>query len=458
MLTLHNTRTRQKEAFTPLDPANVRMYVCGPTVYDRAHIGNGRAAVVFDVLYRVLCEAYGAEHVTYVRNITDVDDKINAAALDDPSPLSLVEKIRLLTERTTGYYHADMGAMGVLPPTVEPRATEHIAEIIALTETLMARGLAYEAAGHVYFRVSAFESYGALSGRTLDELLAGVRVEVSPHKQEPGDFVLWKPSDDTLPGWDSPWGRGRPGWHIECSAMSSRYLGADFDIHGGGVDLVFPHHENEIAQSCGAHPGSTYAHTWVHNGFLTVNGEKMSKSLGNFFTVHDLLQRGIPGEVIRYVLLSAHYRKPLDWNEKLVEDARSALNGLYRVLQETPPVTEGTVDAEFLAALRDDLNTPLAFARLHALVGSYHKAAASDKHTIAATLAASGQMLGFLHASPAQWFGGEPDAEIQALVDARIAAKAARNFAEADRLREELTARGIWLEDKRDGTVLWGRG
>ncbi len=340
-ISLYNTRTRSKERFVPLDPANVRMYVCGPTVYDRAHIGNARPVVVFDVLFRLLRHVYGADHVTYVRNITDVDDKINARAVAEKRP------IREITEETAGWYHADMAALGALEPTHEPRATEFIAPMVAMIETLIAKGHAYEAQGHVLFAVASYPDYGRFANRSLDEMRAGARVEVAPYKRNPLDFVLWKPSTSAEPGWPSPWGHGRPGWHLECSAMSHELLGPSFDIHGGGIDLVFPHHENEIAQSACAHPEGTFARFWLHNGFLNVEGEKMSKSLGNFFTVRDLLDKGIPGEVIRFVLLSTHYRQPMDFSEAKVHEARRTLKkwrdvaGLAGTSGRNPPADPG---------------------------------------------------------------------------------------------------------------------
>ena len=354
-ITLYNTATRAKERFQPLDPANVRMYVCGPTVYDRAHIGNARPVVVFDVLFRLLRHVYGAEHVTYVRNITDVDDKINARAVAEKRP------IREITDETAGWYHADMAALGALPPTHEPRATEYVPEMVAMIETLIARGNAYAAEGHVLFSVASFPAYGRFANRSLDEMQAGARVEVAPYKRDPMDFVLWKPSSSAEPGWPSPWGHGRPGWHIECSAMSEALLGASFDIHGGGIDLVFPHHENEIAQSACAHPEGEFARYWLHNGFLNVEGEKMSKSLGNFFTVRDLLDRGIPGEVMRFVLLSTHYRQPMDWTEAKVEEATMRHLRSWRDVGVGPERDRARPHA-VVAALADDLNTPGAIS------------------------------------------------------------------------------------------------
>ncbi|WP_439525431.1 cysteine--tRNA ligase [Roseovarius mucosus] len=354
---LHNTRTRRKEEFTPLDKDNVRMYVCGPTVYDRAHLGNARPVVVFDVLYRLLRHVYGAEHVTYVRNFTDVDDKINARAAE--SGRSIGE----ITAETTQWFLDDMAALGALEPDHMPRATQYIPQMVAMIEGLIAKGHAYEAEGHVLFAVDSWrEGYGKLSGRSVDDMIAGARVEVAPYKRNPMDFVLWKPSSDDLPGWDSPWGRGRPGWHIECSAMAHELLGESFDIHGGGNDLMFPHHENEIAQSCCAHPEGEFAKVWLHNEMLQVEGKKMSKSLGNFFTVRDLLDQGIPGEVIRFVFLSTHYRKPMDWT---AEKAQNAINTLREWSFLTLGAKDGQVDDDVLDALVDDLNTAEAMHRLN---------------------------------------------------------------------------------------------
>jgi len=359
MIKLHNTKTRRKEDFAPIDPANVRMYVCGPTVYDRAHLGNARPVVVFDVLYRLLRHVYGKDHVTYVRNFTDVDDKINAKAAETG------RDIREITDETIGWYHADMDALGALRPDHEPRATEYIGPMVAMIADLIEKGHAYAAEGHVLFDVTSYDAYGALSGRKLEDMRAGERVEVADYKRDPMDFVLWKPSTGAQPGWESPWGYGRPGWHIECSAMSLDLLGESFDIHGGGLDLQFPHHENEIAQSCCANPHGDFAHYWLHNEMLQVEGKKMSKSLGNFFTVRDLLDQGVPGEVIRFVLLSTHYRSPMDWTEKKVREAEATLRKWRKQLRGI----ESTMrpDTQFLDALKDDLNTPLALSRLHAL-------------------------------------------------------------------------------------------
>ncbi|WP_071796016.1 cysteine--tRNA ligase [Natronohydrobacter thiooxidans] len=381
---LHNSRTRRKEPFAPLDAQNVRMYVCGPTVYDRAHLGNARPVVVFDVLYRLLRHVYGENHVTYVRNFTDVDDKINARAramqeAGDTRPLNAI--IRALTDETIGWYHADMDALGALRPSHEPRATEFIVQMVAMIEGLIAKGHAYAAEGHVLFDVRSYPDYGKLSGRSVDDMIAGARVEVAPYKRDPMDFVLWKPSSAEEPGWDSPWGRGRPGWHIECSAMAHELLGPAFDIHGGGIDLQFPHHENEIAQSCCAHPEADFANFWLHNEMVQVEGKKMSKSLGNFFTVRDLLEQGWPGEVIRFVMLSTHYRKPMDWTEEKAREAIATLRDWAHTVLGAAP---SQVDEDFRDALSDDLNTAEAIAVLSDL----HRREEADR------LLASAAMIG----------------------------------------------------------------
>ncbi len=456
-LTLYNTLTRKREPLQPVRPGHVGMYVCGPTVYDLAHIGNARPIVVFDVLYRVLKRLYPS--VTYVRNITDVDDKINEASRRTGEP------IESITARTTKAFHEDIAALGALPPDIEPRATGHVPQMIALIEALIAAGNAYEADGHVLFHVPSAPRYGALSGRNRDEMIAGARVEVAPYKRDPADFVLWKPSDETLPGWESPWGRGRPGWHIECSAMSRAYLGKTLDIHGGGLDLVFPHHENEIVQSECACPGPPFARHWVHNGWLTVEGEKMSKSLGNFITIRDALAEA-PGEVNRLVLLSTHYRHPMDWSTDAVAQARANLDRLYTALRNAGATANGvedTVDPEVEAALCDDLNTPKALAVLHRLAGELNRAGdEAAKARACAALRGSGALLGLLQADPEAWFrgagqeGGMSDAEIEALIADRAAARAQRDFAEADRIRDAMAAEGITLEDKPEGT-LWRR-
>jgi cysteinyl-tRNA synthetase len=452
-LLLHSTLTRRKEEFVPLDPKNVRMYVCGPTVYELAHIGNARPVIVFDVLYRLLRHRYGEAHVKYVRNITDVEDKINAAAKENGEP------IRALTERTAKAFHEDVAALLCLPPDVEPRATEHIAEMVAMIERLVAGGFAYAAEGHVLFSIARMPEYGRLSGRTLDEMIAGARVEVAPYKRDPADFVLWKPSDADEPGWDSPWGRGRPGWHIECSAMSERHLGETFDIHGGGLDLIFPHHENEIAQSVCAHGGRPFVRYWLHNGFVTVEGEKMSKSLGNFRTIRDVLGDA-PGEAARLAMLTAHYRDPLDWTTKRVEEARRVLDRFYLALRSVADVVAiaGMPCAELLAALDDDLNTPLALSRLHDLVTALNKAeGVEEKRAIKSAILGSAELLGLLQDDPEAWLKrGADEGPIVALINLRIAARKAKNFAEADRIRAELAAQGILIEDGPSGTT-WRR-
>ncbi|MCO5127967.1 MAG: cysteine--tRNA ligase [Rhodobacteraceae bacterium] len=392
---LTNTKTRTKDVFEPIDPDNVRMYVCGPTVYDRAHLGNARPVIVFDVLFRLLRHVYGADHVTYVRNFTDVDDKINAEAqrrkgLGDPRLLE--ELIRERTEETIRWYHEDMDALGALRPTQEPRATEWIGAMIAMIGDLIARGHAYEKAGHVLFRVRSYQGYGKLSGRSVDDMIAGARVEVAPFKEDPMDFVLWKPSTDDLPGWDSPWGRGRPGWHIECSAMSHELLGDSFDIHGGGIDLQFPHHENEIAQSMCAHPEADFAKVWMHNEMLQVEGKKMSKSLGNFFTVRDLLDKGIPGEVIRFVFLSTHYSKPMDWTQEKAKAAKATLFKWWGEVRKHAEPNE-KISSAVTAALADDLNTAGAIAALHSLA----------RQNRWSELGASARLLGLLEEDIGDW-------------------------------------------------------
>ncbi|MBF0093807.1 MAG: cysteine--tRNA ligase [Alphaproteobacteria bacterium] len=454
-LTFHNTLTRRNEPFEPIDPGHVRMYVCGPTVYDRAHIGNARPVLVFDVAYRLLRLLY--PKVTYVRNITDVDDKINARAIDSG------RSIAAITEETTRHFHEDMAALGALPPDVEPRATAHIPHMIHMIETLIARGNAYEAGGHVLFSVPSDPNYGCLSGRSRDEMIAGARVEVAPYKADPADFVLWKPSTPELPGWESPWGRGRPGWHIECSAMSREYLGETFDIHGGGQDLVFPHHENEIAQSTCAH-GKPFVRIWLHNGWLMVEGEKMSKSLGNFITVHDLLKQGVRGETIRLCMLSAHYHQPLDWTAEGVRQAKQALDRFYTALRGAPETPEpGPAPAEVVAALEDDLNTPRAIAALHERATALNKAGTpQDRARLKGELLAGGALLGLLSQDPDSWFkaaaaeGGPSVEEIETRIAQRRAARAARDFALADGIRDALLREGIVLEDSASGTT-WKR-
>ena len=437
-LRLYNTLTRSKEDFTPLDPKNVRMYVCGPTVYDYAHIGNARPVIVFDVLFRLLRQIYGADHVTYVRNITDVDDKINAKAREEGV------SIREVTERTTKQFHADIAALGVLPPTVEPRATEHIAEMIAIIEKLIANGHAYAADGHVLFNVPSMKDYGQLSRRSLDEMLAGARVDVAPYKRGDMDFVLWKPSDETTPGWDSPWGRGRPGWHIECSAMSWKHLGEVFDIHGGGIDLVFPHHENEIAQTRCAFGRNVMANVWMHNGFLQVEGQKMSKSLGNFLTINELLADW-PGDVLRFNMLRTHYRQPIDWTLKSLEESWRTLEGFFNNAGAVH-AEAGKIAAPVLEALTDDLNTPKAIAELHALDRP------GAQNALGETLKALG-FTGNLTSPKAET--AVDAAAVNALITARLDARKAKNWAESDRIRDELATMGIAIKDNKDGTTSW---
>ena len=444
---LYNTKTRKKEVFEPLTAENVRMYVCGPTVYDRAHLGNARPVVVFDVLYRLLRHVYGADQVTYVRNFTDVDDKINARAAETGRAISEI------TAETTQWFLDDMAALGALEPTQMPRATGFIPQMVAMIETLIDKGHAYAAEGHVLFAVDSWKDrYGALSGRSVEDMIAGARVEVAPYKRNPMDFVLWKPSSDDLPGWDSPWGRGRPGWHIECSAMAYELLGDSFDIHGGGNDLMFPHHENEIAQSCCAHPEGEFARFWLHNEMLQVEGKKMSKSLGNFFTVRDLLDQGVPGEVIRFVFLSTHYRKPMDWTEKKAREAEATLRKWRALTADVPAVAPAP---EILSVLADDLNTAGAIAALHRL------ASAGD----GATLKASASLLGLLDEELGGWEAPrrvESDGllvgansvvakKIDFWVNERALAKKAKDFAKADEIREILTNAGVVLKDTPSG-------
>ncbi len=438
---LHNTATRKKERFVPLDPKNVRMYVCGPTVYDRAHLGNARPVLVFDVLYRLLRHHYGTDHVTYVRNFTDVDDRINETAQKRKAAGeagTLEDLIRSRSDETIGWYHDDMDALGALRPDQEPRATEYIGQMIAMIEDLIAKGHAYAAEGHALFAVDSYAEYGRLSGRTVEDMIAGARVEVAPYKKNPMDFVLWKPSTDDLPGWDSPWGRGRPGWHIECSAMARELLGETFDIHGGGIDLQFPHHENEIAQSkCAGHG---FANVWMHNEMLQVEGKKMSKSLGNFFTVRDLLDQGVPGDVIRFVMLSTHYRKPMDWTDTKRQEASDTLAKWHRMRADHGP---GQVPAALLNALSDDLNTAGAIAELHKL---------ARKGDVPGLLAGL-DLLG-LNTVPSR---GETEitdsakVRIAALIEERHAARQNKDFARADAIREMFTAANVVIMDTADG-------
>jgi len=467
---LHNTLSRRKELFQPLKPDSVGLYVCGPTVYDLAHIGNARPVVVFDVLFRLLKLQF--KNVTYVRNITDIDDKIIAAAAKNGEPIDA------LTARTDKAFHEDMAALYALPPTAEPRATQHIDSMQRLIMMLLEKGHAYVADGHVLFHVPSMPNYGRLSGHSREELIAGARVDVAPYKKDPADFVLWKPSTPEQPGWDSPWGRGRPGWHIECSAMSEAHLGETFDIHGGGLDLIFPHHENEIAQSECAH-GKPFVRIWMHNGFLIVEGEKMSKSLGNFFTVRDLLTKA-HGETIRLTLLSTHYRQPLDFTLDGLRQSKHALDRLYTALRDAAdvPAVETEPPFDVIAALEDDLNTPMAITHLHELATKLNKAKAPKERAEAkSALVAGGQVLGLLQQDPEEWFHKLPvvsaitaavsadavvvqspmldEAEIKRQIDARTKARKARNFLEADRIRDELAAHGVLLEDGPGGKTTW---
>lgn len=451
-LHLHDTLTGKKRPFEPLQPGRVTMYLCGPTVYNYAHIGNARPAVVFDLLARLLRRSYD---LTFARNITDVDDKINAAAAESGKPIDEI------TARFITAYNEDMGTLGVQPPDIEPRATQHIGEMIAMIESLIERGHAYEAEGHVLFDVGTCDAYGQLSKRDLREMIAGARVEVAPYKRAAQDFVLWKPSTPELPGWDSPWGRGRPGWHIECSAMSAEHLGRTIDIHAGGQDLVFPHHENELAQSTCAHDGEPFARYWLHNGFLSIDSTKMSKSIGNVLLVHELIKT-IPGEVIRLALLSAQYRQPLDWSDESVAAARRMLDRLYGALRgiDVPAAIRSDAEpsADVVAALEDDLNTPKALAEIFNMARQLNKTDdEAERQQLAAVLLASGDLVGVLQSSPEDWFAGSNDSElsaddIEALLIQREEARAARDFSAADGIRDKLSSAGISIEDGPDGT------
>jgi len=440
VIKLHNTKTRKKEVFEPINASDVRMYVCGPTVYDRAHLGNARPVIVFDVLYRLLRHVYGPDHVTYVRNFTDVDDKINARAAE--SGRSIGE----ITAETAQWYLNDMAAVGALEPTHMPRATEFIPQMVVMISDLIEKGHAYAAEGHVLFAVESYKDYGKLSGRSIDDMIAGARVEVAPYKRNPMDFVLWKPSSDDLPGWDSPWGRGRPGWHIECSAMSYELLGESFDIHGGGNDLMFPHHENEIAQSCCAHPGSDFARVWMHNEMLQVEGKKMSKSLGNFFTVRDLLDKGVPGEVIRFVFLSTHYRKPMDWTERKAIEAARVLKKWRELTADVEPASDAPTTV--IEALSDDLNTHGAISALHSL---------AEKKALA-ELKAGGQLLGLLFdGKQGNWIesgGIVLDQLVQIFDQAHETAVATKDFAEIDRLKAAYVKAGVQVRMGKGGVGL----
>ncbi|MGE0108210.1 MAG: cysteine--tRNA ligase [Bdellovibrionales bacterium] len=453
-ITVYNTLTRQKEAFEPLDPTNVRMYVCGPTVYDYAHLGNARPIVVFDTLYRLLKRHF--PKVTYTRNITDVEDKILARAKE--RNISIKE----LTTKTTQIFHDDIAHLNTLPPDIEPRATDYITHMLAMIETLVKKGHAYEKDGHVLFHVPSMPDYGRLSRRSRDELIAGARVEVAPYKKDPADFVLWKPASAEEEGWDSPWGKGRPGWHIECSAMAADAFGPTFDIHGGGLDLIFPHHENEIAQSSCAHDGEPPAKYWMHNGFLIVNGEKMSKSLGNFFTIHELLDDH-PGEALRLALLSSHYRQPYDFTKENLAQNKATLDKWYNALLgakdiEATPEVPPLVDE----ALCDDMNTPLAISHIHELAATLNRATTDeDKRAAKAALLGAGNALGVLYQDAESWLksgaaDGPSEEEIEAAIQARLTAKKNKDFAESDRIRDELAAQGIILQDSPTGTT-WRR-
>ena len=458
VLRLYNTRTRVKEVFQPADPKRVTMYVCGPTVYNYAHIGNARPPIVFDVLFRQLRRIYGEGHVIYARNITDVDDKIMKAAAEQNVSIDDI------TSKYTDIYRQDMTDLGVLPPTLEPTVTANMDVIIDMTKRLVELGHAYAAEGHVLFSVASYPEYGQLSGRSTEELRAGARVEVAPYKRDAGDFVLWKPSSEDQPGWESPWGRGRPGWHLECSAMIERHLGRSIDIHGGGIDLAFPHHENEIAQSVCAHEGEPFANVWMHNGFLKINSEKMSKSEGNVLLVHDLIKQ-TPSETLRYTMLSAHYRQPLDWTDDALHQSGKNLSRLYRTLAESaslPPSPKGGASEEFIEALEDDLNTPRALAELNELAKLVKTAPTSEARSRARTqLLASANLIGLLQMSPEAWAEvttpvsapAEDSARIETQIQARAAARKARDFAKADAIRNALIAEGIELVDGAEGTT-----
>jgi cysteinyl-tRNA synthetase len=463
-LRLYDTLTREKRPFVPLDPNNVRMYVCGPTVYDFAHIGNARPVIVFDVLFRLLRHIHGENHVTYVRNITDVDDKINDRAARDFPGLPLNEAIRKVTEQTEKQFHADVAGLGSLSPTYEPRATDFVlprtdgkADMVTLIKQLIARGHAYEAGGEVLFDVQSMPDYGALSGRKLDEQLAGARVAVDAHKKNPADFVLWKQSSKDEPGWDSPWGRGRPGWHIECSAMSAAYLGDVFDIHGGGLDLIFPHHENEIAQSRCAHGTPTMANYWMHNGFLEVEGAKMSKSLGNFVTIRELLNDW-PGEALRLNMLKTHYRSPIDWTLKGLEESKRVIDSWYDVVGDDTHAV-GDADASVLSLLGDDLNTSGVITRLHAIASGRAGASGLAQIEIKQALKVSAMLLGLLGKTKREYLESNPKVVtvsktvVDALIADRTAARARKDFKESDRIRDELAAMGVVIKDSREGTT-----
>ncbi|MBR3675804.1 MAG: cysteine--tRNA ligase [Alphaproteobacteria bacterium] len=450
---LHDTLKQRKVPFIPIDENNVRMYVCGPTVYDKAHLGNAKTPVVYDVLYRLLCHVYGKDHVTYVSNITDVDDKILNKHKETGKP------IREITEQTYNWYIEDMAQLNVLAPNYRPRATEYIGDMIELVKKLLENGHAYEVEKQVLFDVDSMPSYGRLSGRSMKEMLAGARIEVADYKKNPADFIIWKPSDADQPGWDSPWGYGRPGWHLECSAMSSKLLGNDFDIHGGGSDLIFPHHENEMAQSCGAFPGTNFAHYWVHTGMLMINGVKMSKSLGNFYTVEEVLQKA-PAEALRLLFLTTHYHQPFNFTFEGLQNAKSILDKFYNALLKNADVPTEKVapNANVIEALADDLNTPLALSYLHEIVNNLNKAETPEERSrLKSELMASAYMLGLLYNDPEAWFKGsnsdDEAAQIEEMIQKRIEAKKNKDWATADAIRNELKERGILLEDGPTGTT-----
>ena len=451
-LKLYDTMAREKRPFVPADPQRVTMYVCGPTVYGFAHIGNARPVVVFDVLFRLLRYVYGQDRVVYARNVTDVDDKINKKAVDEGVD------IRVITDRYLAAYEEDMGALGALSPTLQPRATENIEAMLGQIGALIERGCAYAAEGHVLFDTQSFADYGKLSGRPMDDMVQVARVDPAPYKRHTADFVLWKPSKPGEPVWDSPWGAGRPGWHIECSAMIEAVLGLPIDIHGGGIDLQFPHHENELAQGVCAHGGGEYARYWMHNGFLDMAGEKMSKSLGNVIIPHDLLKT-VPGEVLRWALLSAHYRQPLDWTGELIEQSRKAIDRLYGALQRVKGLDapHSPPPAAFLEALSDDLNTPKAYAELFGLAKTLETAHGEAKVQAKADLLAAANLLGFLDADPDVWFAGGADddlrGKVEALLEARVAARAGKDWPEADRIRGEIDALGVIVMDSPTGAT-----
>ena len=455
-LSLYNSLSRKKELFSPINDKLIKMYVCGPTVYDHPHIGNARSVVVYDLLYRILIELYGFDHIRYVRNITDIDDKIMVRALEEK--ISVSE----LTQKTIKYFHDDMDYLGCRRPNIEPKATEHLEEMIEIINKLLEQNIAYKADGHVYFDVTKAQDYNKLSGRSFEDMFQGVRIEASESKKHPGDFVLWKPSkpeDDESARFNSPFGEGRPGWHIECSAMSYKYLGETFDIHGGGADLIFPHHTNEIAQSCSAFPGSKFAKLWVHNGFLTVNREKMSKSLGNFTTVHDLRKKGVKGDVARLFLLSNHYRKPIDYSDKAISDAKSIIDYWYRSIENLHDIEVGNIPEEFFNCLLDDMNSSNAIKVTNDFAKQTHlETGIKQKKELASKLLTCANFLGLMSQSVNEWFKGSDDDQtkyIEDLLAKRLMAKKQKDWQLADKIRAELSDMGIEIEDKPDGTSVW---